>query len=487
MKAWEFKNYENTIKQRLTTERGTIYGQGRRNIALAYPSTYAVGMASLGYQQVYRILNELPDTVAERAFLPDDEIQSNHILTYESRRSISDFSIIAIAIACEREILGVFKLLKTAGIPILANERTNIHPWIIIGGPLTYANPLPLAAFADVIVMGEAEDLLAPMCNIIFSGISRDQSKQELASKPGFFVPSRHDNLLKNLAIANDSEILPARSVLYSHEAIFGDTTLIEIERGCSRSCGFCVMRRNDSGMRLFSAQRVLDLIQHESKRIGLVGAAVSDHPQLLDIVAPLVARGCQVSLSSLRADRLTTELTKLLVCGGAKTLTVAADGASERIRQQIHKGINAQHLINAAKLACIYKLTRLKCYAMVGLPDESEEDIDELATLANDLATAAGKHTRVVLGISTFVPKLHTPLAKSPFIGESAATMRIKRLRKQLKNKVEIRADSTRWAWVEYILAQGSKQTGLQALDAFNNGGNFRDFKKAFSSYKIP
>lgn len=478
--------YRQHIEQRLSRETGTLVGQGRRAVALAYPSPYVVGMSSLGFQQVYRLLNSLPDTVAERAFRhDDDEAPSGPVLAYESRRPISDFPVIAFSVAYETELLGVFDVLSRSGIPLHARDRDERHAIVIAGGPLTFSNPLPLGPFVDAVVQGEAEELLAPVCEVLFAGGSRAWVRRELASLPGVWVPSEHGGALPEPGRADDA-CLPARSAIRTPDTTLSSMALVEVERGCSRGCTFCVMRRStNGGMRLVPPARVLESVPGEARRVGLVGAAVSDHPRITDIVRALVDRGCEVGLSSLRADRLTPALMELLVRGGARNLTVAADGASERLRVAMQKKIQARHLVAAAELAREHALPQLKCYSIIGVPDETDADVDELVALGRDLAQAAGPRTKVVLGVSTFVPKHKTPLADAPFPGVSTATARLERLRKGLGRGIELRAESARWAWVEYVLAQGGLEAGERALAAWQEGGGFAAFKRAFAPFE--
>ena len=322
------------IAARLRHERGTRFGRGRRQLVLASPSSYAVGMSSLGFQRIYGLANELPDTAAERAFLPDAVADSGPVLTYESSRPLGDFRVVAFSVAYELELTGVLTVLERSGIPLAASERCERDPFVVVGGPLTFANPLPLAPFADAIVMGEAEDLLAPLFDSLFAAASRADVLQSLTTLESVYVPSLQGDVLPPIARA-PREILPAASAVTTPEAALADMFLVEAERGCSRGCAFCVMGRAQGiGMRVVPAARVLANVPAHAERVGLVGAAVSDHPELLSIVGALVAAGKEVSLSSLRADRVTPELVRLLRHGGLQTLTVAADGASERLRE---------------------------------------------------------------------------------------------------------------------------------------------------------
>ncbi len=470
------------IRQRLANEEGLRAPPGRRAVALAYPSPYPVGMSSLGFQQVFRLLCGLDDTGVERAFLPDpDFVQRGPVLTYESQRPLADFPVIAFSVAYELEITGLFAMLASSGVPLSADERTERHPYVIAGGPLTFSNPLPLAPFVDAVVLGEAEELLAPLLAVLFGGLARPQALDALAELPGIWVPSRHGEVLPQIAQCNDT-LLPAHSAIITPDTALSNMFLVEAERGCSRGCTFCVMRRStNGGMRLVPQQRILATLPAGAKRVGLVGAAVSDHPRIADIVGAIVERGCEVGLSSLRADRLTDTLVANLVRGGVRTLTVASDAASERLRQSLQKKIREKHLLRTAALAREHGILQLKNYMIVGLPDEAEADLDELVDFTLRQAQVAGPRVRVSLGVATLVAKRNTPLDGAPFVGVREAERRIERLRRALAPKVEVRPTSARWAWVEYQLAQGGAAAGLAALVAWQGGGSFAAWKRAF------
>ncbi len=474
-------NERERIRARRARERGDIQGAGRRRLAMVYPSPYAVGMSSLGYQHVLRSLAEMPDTCVERAFLPDDEADAP--LTYESERPLSDFPVLAFSVAYELEIAGVFSMLRAAGVPLLAAERGPRHPWVVMGGPLTFSNPTPLAAFADVVVMGEAEELLAPLCDALFSGGSRPEILRELAALPGFWVPSLHGEELPAVAQCEDM-LLPARSAILTPDTALADMFLTETERGCSRGCTFCVMRRStNGGMRVIPTERVIAAIPEVARKVGLVGAAVSDHPRIVDILRAIVESGREVGLSSLRADRLNDAFVDLLARGGARTLTVASDGASERLRQDMEKRIREKHLLKAAELARVHGLAHLKNYMMIGVPGETDADLEELVAFTRRQAEVAGPRLRVSLGVSTFVAKRNTPLDGAPFVGIREAERRLDKLRRALQPAIAVKPTSARWAWVEYVLAQGGKDAGLAALEAWREGGSFGAYRRAFDA----
>jgi radical SAM superfamily enzyme YgiQ (UPF0313 family) len=467
------------IEARLAAEHGTLYGRGRRSVALVYPSRYSVAMSSLGFQVVYRVMNQLDDTAAERAFLPDDD-SGAPLLTYEGGRPASDLPVLAFSVAYELELAGLFACLSAAGVPLLSSARSLRHPWVIAGGPLTFSNPAPLAPFVDAVVMGEAEEVVPPLLDVLFGGGSRDETLRLMAETPGVWVPALHGETPAGLSRCNDA-LLPGAAAIWTEHATLQSMFLVETERGCSRGCTFCVMRRStNDGMRVVPAERVLAAVPDAAPRVGLVGAAVSDHPRITDIVQALVDSGRQVGLSSLRSDRLTPELVGLLERAGTRTLTVASDGASERLRIDLDKAVREKHLLRAAELAGNHGIQRLKIYVMLGLPGETDADLEELVAATERQAEAAGSRTRLSLGVSPFVAKRNTPLDGAPFVGVREAERRIALLRRALAPRIEVKPASARWAWVEYALAQGGPLAGLAALEAWRAGGSFAAWKRA-------
>jgi hypothetical protein len=490
-------SFEHARAARLADEVGTIHKQATRAIALCYPSPYAVGMSSLGFQTVYRVLNGLPDVSAERAFLPDDAARARAarepLRTYESGRPVGDFPIVAFSLAYELELAGVVDCLDLAGIPALAEERAaNVGvgiggsrvPLVVMGGPLTFSNPLPAAPYADVMLMGESEETLPQLCDALRDEPDRQALLAGLAALPGFYVPSIHGARLPAIAAAKD-ENLPAFSRIRTPHTELSDMFLIEPERGCHRGCTYCVMRRStNGGMRLVAPDKVKALIPGDARRVGLVGAAVTDHPGLPEILRHIVDSGREVGISSLRADRLNDEIVGLLKRGGYRTLTTASDGASEAMRERIQRKTKERHLIKVAELARAHQMKQMKLYMMLGLPGETMADIDELARFSVELSHIA---PRLVLGIAPFVAKRNTPLDGAPFEPIDVLDAKLARLRAAVAGRVTLRPTSPKWAWVEYRLAQGGLAAGRAAARAARAGGRFADWKAAFADVPAP
>jgi radical SAM superfamily enzyme YgiQ (UPF0313 family) len=469
----------------LSAERGTLFKAAETRVALVYPSPYRAAMSSLGYQQIYRTLHAMPGVAADRAMLPDNGDDHGRFETLETGQPVGSYPMLAYSVAYELEIAGVVATLELANIPPLREQRNHYHPLIIAGGPLTFSNPAPLAPFCDVIIVGEGEARVVELVTLAREvGWSRERLWELLEGRPGYYLPHVHGETVPKV-FAVDDALLPARSVIATPHTELADMFMTEAARGCSRGCTYCVMRRStNNGMRIVPRETIIAGIPEGTTRVGLVGAAVTDHPDIAAIVRDVVAGGRQVGISSLRADKLTDELVGLLAKGGYRTLTVAADGASERMRRVIERSTRAEHLLRSAEYAAKHRLKTLKVYMMLGVPSETDDDVDELVQLSGELAAI---HPRVAYGLAPFVAKRNTPLDGTDFAGIQLVGARLTRLRKGLQaaglgGKVEVRATSARWAWVEYMIAQAETVAGLAIMDAHHAGGSFAAYKKAFA-----
>ncbi len=480
---------------RLGTERGPGAGQRRSapyRFALGYPSPYPLAMSSLGYLQIHRLVNERPGWVAERAPLPDRLALARHratktpLFTLESQTPVGDFDVLGLSHAYELELTGLAEWLELCGLAPLAADRDHRDPLVVLGGPITFSNPRPSAAFADILLLGEAEKTLDELLDAVERHGGRgDRARRAalldgLADKPGFYVPSRHRGHLPPIASAPDDR-LPARSAIWTEDAELSGMMLIEPERGCHRGCTFCVMRRStNGGMRLVDPERIAALVPDEAERVGLVGAAVTDHPRIETILSELIeGRGKRIGISSLRADRLTDRIVRLLHLGGYRSLTVALDGASERLRDGLEKNIRARHIESAAAMAAAAGMRHLKLYVIVALPGETDEDRAELIELALRLRQTIP----VVLAVSPFIPKFHTPLAEAHFAGEAKVQAILRDLQAKLRGKVEVRGPGAREAAIEARLAVGGPEHGAAAVEVARAGGRLSDWRRALAS----
>jgi radical SAM superfamily enzyme YgiQ (UPF0313 family) len=466
-----------TIRQLRSGEQGRRLPVGRQPLVLAYPAPYRVGMASLGFQWIAHLLAEAGLGV-ERAFLPHDSwgFDAGSVRSMESEMPIGDFPLVAATVAWELELDALVRMLEASGIPALRSERGPEHPAVLLGGPLTFSNPRPMAAIADAVLVGEADATVVPAVQAFFD-CDRSAWLDAVAAQAGGWVPERGGP--PPMPARADDHLLPAHARMWSPDADFSDMFLVEAERGCSRRCAFCVMRRGSGqGMRLCSAEQVLATIPDEAPRVGLVGAAVSDHPELLPLLEALTERGKGAGVSSLRADRIARQprLAELLRHSGYRTMTIAADAPTAALREAIGKDIRTEQLLACSELAREHRYERVKLYAMIGLPGEEDEDMAELLELTRQMAAI---HP-VDLAVSPFVPKRLTPLEASPFAGVKPIERRLSILKKGLRGVAGFRPASARWAWVEAQLAAGDEATGQAAVRAVRAGGRFSVWKRA-------
>lgn len=455
---------------------------------MVYPSPYRVGMSALGMQTLYRILNETGPG-AHRAFLPDAwepaslpwPAPKESVLSYEQQRPVSDYRILAMSVSYELEVTGVIRLLEGAGIPLYAKDRGPRDPILIAGGPITTTNPSVLLPFVDILMFGEGEEQLPIAVDKILAERQRSTAIEAVASMPhamrGELEPGHFEDFPTQAKV--DKSILPAYSAITTPNTELADMFLVEPERGCSRQCTFCVMRGpSTGGMRLLPMETPLGLVPESAKRVGLVGAAVTDHPKLEELVARVVESGRGVGVSSLRADRLTPALVRNLALGGYKQITVASDGISQRLRNELNRRIKGESILRAADLVRDEPRVRgLKVYNMIGVPTETEDDVDELIAFNLELVAKV----KLTLTFSTFVAKRNTPLDGLPFVGVKQAEARLKKIQKALRGKVTIRPQSPRWAHIEYLLAQRGAESGKAAVEAVYGGGGYRAWIKAF------
>ena len=479
-----FQNTNMTYQQKcsdyteiLHAERGMRFGSKPCWIAFGYPAPYAVAASSLGYQTVYRTWNQSGAVSCERFFYTGQE--SGAAQTLESLKNVSSANAVALSLACETDLLPAVRMLRASGLaPLAANRRDSDAP-VIVGGPLTLLDPKLVAPLADVVMCGEAEDALLPMAVALAETGSKSAFLSEMSglSEVGVWVPSVHGEVLRPHRVAAGK--LPAFAANWSPLADFRDLYLVEIARGCPRRCAFCLLA-GTGRFRKVPRGTILEKIPAEARGVGLVGAAVTDHPELESIVADIVATDRRVSLSSMRADRLTPTLLANLVRGGLRTLTVAADGASERIRTSIQKGITAEHLLNAASLARAHKLKGLKLYSMVGLPGETDEDIEEFS----ELLGALSKIVRLTVAVQSFVPKPNTPLGDAQMVDVKTLKHRLSRLQRLMKGRVVMQSTSPRWSWLDWKLAHAGEKAVLAAIAADADDGDYAAWKRAIEKW---
>jgi radical SAM superfamily enzyme YgiQ (UPF0313 family) len=439
---------------------------------LAYPGTYAEGMSSLGYLTVLRMVEERPGWCIERVFLDEGDDSPRSLAT---GRPAGDFPVVAFSVGYELQVPAVARLLIRAGIEPLASKRPDGRPLVVAGGPLTRINPRPLGAFSDVVAMGDSEQTLPDLLRSLEEASDLKEAAHGLADTEGFYVPAVHGENVPEPRNA-PADMLPAYASIVTPGSALSDMFLVEAARGCPHGCLFCTMRRDRSGgARWVDEARILDLLPEDTRRVGLVGAAACLHPGLKKMLSTLASRGAEVGLSSVRADAVDRELTELLAAVKLRTLTMAADGASQRLRDAVSKGVSADQLLAGAKWSAVAGLKKLKLYQLVGLPGETDVDIQEMVSLCNEMAS----HLPLELVVGPLVPKPSTPMDTHEMVPAKELDRRIGLARSLLlRHKVAVKQSSTRWAAVEWRIAFGGLETGRRILDALSDGGSYRAFR---------
>jgi radical SAM superfamily enzyme YgiQ (UPF0313 family) len=455
-------------RRRLALEQGTVIKDwgGRLAVALIYPNSYYIGMSNLGVHSIYRSLNNYGEVVAERAFW-EKENSENRLspLSLESQRPLTDFTVLAFSISYELDYFNAVQILKTSGIPLYAADRDERHPLVIAGGPCVTVNPVPLSPFFDCLCIGEAEAILPDWLRALAEGIEgdRDALLEALAKVPGVYVPQYHSGTPVVRQCANPPGKMPAASVILTPNTELGDLYLIEVERGCNWSCRFCLTSSAFHPMRFYSLSSILSQAEHGlkyRKRLGLVGAAVTDHPQIEEILGRLRRMGAEFSLSSLRIRPLSRTVLAEMAKGKARTIALAPEAGSQHLRQVIRKGISEDDILEAMGKVAEQGIRQLKLYFMIGLPTETEADIEAIITLARKCKAVLSKvqpGSRLSLNIAPFVPKAGTPFQWLPMAPLKKLNGSLAMLRESLSPEgIKIKAESPAWSEVQAVLSRG-------------------------------
>lgn len=475
------------IKQDLTKKfaaevGGVKFQPGvRKPVAFVYPNVYRVGMSNLGLQILYKILNDRGDVACERYFLPEKDLLKEHerthtpLLSVESQRQLANNDIIFVMLSFEMDYDNLLTILDLGNIKLRAAARNEKEPLIIIGGPCATFNPLPLSGVADAFVIGEGEEIV----NEIIEADRGDRVgvRDRLAQIPGVWVPGVSGGVSRRWR--QDLEAFPHTSAILAKDTEFSRMHIVEVARGCGRHCRFCMAGycfRKPRPRPLANILRDIENRPEGTEKIGLMGAAVSDHPQIKELVNYLREQGIKFSVASLRADTLSEEMCAALAASGQHTLTVAPEAGSVTMRGSINKGITEEHVLRALELGTKAGIENFKLYFMIGLPGETDEDVQAITDLVLRIRRRMDSENNkgdLIISVNAFVPKPFTPYQWCGLEKTMTLRHRFKMLKDTFakEKRIKLLTESLKETLVQAYLAKGDAQAGEYLLASHEKG----------------
>ena len=496
--------------------RITVNPHAGQKVAIVYPNTYFVGMSNLGLHIIYEEINLRNDSVCERIFLPEKkELEAydktkTPLMSVETQRPMHQFDVVAFDVTFEMDYFHIPLMLRHGRVPIMGKDRTEFDPIVIAGGPCATFNPEPFADFIDAFIIGEGEGIVSRVLDIIrdgkMEGLDRHAILRQLANISGVYVPSLYvpiysdDGEFKGYHIAEGApktikrhfEMLTSggETVVATNYTEFGAMYIIEVARGCGRHCRFCMAGycfRVPRVRPLEILKEGVDRAEKLGKKVGLMGAAISDYPEVDKLVTYIRSKDMRYSCASLRADSLTQAVVDGLADSGQKTITIAPETGSERLRRVINKGISEEHLQNAATLSAKSGIQHMRLYIMIGLPTETDEDIDAIVGLAERTQAhmaEVGCKGRLTLSINPFIPKPFTPFQWMAMDNQKTVEKKLQYIKKALQKnrRIEVLVESPKEAYIQGILARGDRRLGavLAACAADRGSKSFKAEMKA-------
>lgn len=446
------------------------------NLIMAYPAIEEFALSSLGYMWLCKIASEL--------------INTERISTDSAYFNIKTTGAIAFSLSFDFDFLGVFEILEKNNIPFLANERGEDYPLIFAGGPVITTNPEPLKQIFDFMMIGDGEENFKSVVKILAKGMNKAETLRELSGLEGIYVPSITTKVKKVTETLNNVIYTP----IVSDKSYFKDTFIIEVARGCMNRCAFCTASYLNLPFRHYDYEKIIDAIElglKQTNKIALLGAQISAHPEFNNIMKYLRDKmdsgvNIELGISSLRTDSVTPELVQTLVKGEQRTSTIAIEAASERLRRFINKNLKEEQILNAVRIARENGLRGLKIYSMLGIPTETQEDIDEFLRLAK-LIKSENKGFEITFSFSTFVPKPQTPLQWAKREDTKSLEKKQKYLEKEFaKIGIGSKFSSAKWDYWQAVISRGDENLTSMLIEVYKQGGKLGAYKSASKKIDI-
>ena len=475
--------------------RVTINPHAEQKVAIVYPNTYFVGMSNLGLHIIYEEINLHPSSVCERIFLPEKKELDAYdktktpLMSVETQRPMHKFDVVAFDVTFEMDYFHIPLMLRHGRVPVTSEARTGFDPIVIAGGPCATFNPEPFADFIDAFIIGEGEGIVTAVLERIRKGRENGESREEtisaLAQIDGVYVPvlytPQYDDKEQFIGydIADGAPKIIRRhfepltsggeTVIATNFTEFGAMYIIEVARGCGRHCRFCMAGycfRVPRVRPLDILKEGVDRAEKLGKKVGLMGAAISDYPEVDELVTYIRSKDMRYSCASLRADSLTQAVVDGLAESGQKTITIAPETGSERLRRVINKGISEENLRTAAQLSAKSGIQHMRLYIMIGLPTETDEDIDAIVGLAERTQAhmaEVGCKGRLTLSINPFIPKPFTPFQWMAMDHQKSVEKKLQYIKKSLQKnrRIEVLVESPKEAYIQGVLARGDRRLG--------------------------
>ena len=446
------------------------------NLVMAYPAIKEFSLSSLGYMWLYKIAKE------------ECGIHATLVSTDNCDINTSLINSISFSMSFDFDFMGVFEIFEKLNIPFNSKDRSDKHPLIFAGGPVITTNPRPYEDFFDFMIIGDGENVFKEVLKILKESVNKNDAIEKLQSIEGIYLKGKsakkRTDRLQNVIY----------SPVVSEESYFKNTFIIEVARGCMNRCAFCTASYINLPFRSYEYEKIIEAIEiglKQTNKIALLGAQISAHPQFDNIMKYLREKiesgeNIEIGISSLRTDSVTENMVKTLVLGGQKHSTIAIEAASEKLRKLINKNLKEEQILEAIKISSKNGLKGLKIYCMIGLPYETQDDIEEFVKLAKKIKET-NKGFNIEFSFSTFVPKPHTPFQWAKREDTKSLEKKQRFIEKELaKLGIQTKFSSAKWDYWQTVLSRSGNEISELLVDVYKNGGKIGAYKSALKKLKI-